>query len=134
MDFQDLRSAIFKRKHILGITGTTLILLFLVASLDTIDQPNKVDRIEKQTGGGNLGSHTFYHVYLENGSKITYDKYESGHPLCPEVPEKCGEDSQDPGFASVKNLIESSQFKKKDSIFKPQEEICMDSRLVFTEC
>ena len=91
--------------------------------------------VEKEVRAGNLGSSTVLDVDLENGSTFSYERYESHHPLCPEQPDKCGEDSQDPGYSEVKNLIESGDFIEEESnLYRPEKDICMVSRTSFEAC
>jgi len=98
----------------------------------------QIEKVEKTVAAGNQGSHTFYYVYLENGSKITYDYYKSNHPLCPAQPEKCGEDSKDPGWNEVDQIVNSDSFREKEDssgkVFRPIESICLQNRSSMVEC
>jgi hypothetical protein len=99
---------------------------------------NSIVKVEKDLGAGNMGTHTFYHVHLKNGSEINYDYYRSHHPLCPENPEKCGEDSKDSGWDEVNQTVNSEAFRRTESEtgmeFVPQESICMESRTSYVSC
>jgi hypothetical protein len=98
----------------------------------------KVVSIEKQETSSNTGSHTFYHVNLKGGKQITYDNYKSNHPLCPENPEKCGEDSKEPGWSQVDTLLQKNSFRKEETgtrqKFIPKNNICMKSKTSYTPC
>jgi len=111
--------------------------------LDSVTQKNssngdQIVKVEKTVAAANQGSHTFYYVYLKNGSRIMYDYYQSNHPLCPEQPEKCGEDSKDPGWNEINQKVNSNSFKLKEEtgkkVYKPVEPKCLDTKISITNC
>jgi len=105
---------------------------------DGIAKGNNVVKIEKDLGAGNLGTHTFYYVHLENGSRFTYDYYQSNHPLCPENPDKCGEGSKDSGWDEINRTVHSELFTETENpggrVFWPVNSVCLDSRTSIVSC
>lgn len=110
---------------------------------DSVNEENnsnnaQIEKVERTVAAANQGSHTFYYVYLENGSKITYDYYKSNPPLCPEQPEKCGEDSKDPGWNEVDQIVNSDSFTEKEDssgkVFSPTGSVCLENRSSVIEC
>lgn len=134
MDF-DIGSRGFRLKV---LAGCIFILVFVSASVLGLGigvPDNSVVSIEKDTRASNLGTSYVFNVNLQNGSKVTYEKYESHHPLCPEQPEKCGEDSRDHGWYAVQKTVEGTNFREvEEGLFKPANEVCMKSKTSFEAC
>ncbi|MBC5792431.1 MAG: hypothetical protein H8Z69_00165 [Nanohaloarchaea archaeon] len=119
--------------------GVGIVLVFTaIGFFLTGREPAEVQRIHETTGAGNTGTLTAYKVELDNGSELRYEKYESYHPLCPEQPEKCGEDSKDPAFDEVENLTESSSFSEEKpnsgKIYVSEESFCLESKISYIKC
>jgi hypothetical protein len=125
-----------------AVAGLVLVSAVMVlnsdAGFDDKQAGHQVKKVEKVVGAGNLGTHTFYHLYLENGSRITFDFYEPHHPRCPERPEKCGEESKDPGWDEINQTVNSEAFEKSEStgetVFTPIEDVCLESDNSLGEC
>jgi len=115
------------------------VLVFVGASVSGLEvgdsSGNAVVSVEQEIRAMNLGTNNVFEVYLENGSTVSYEKYTSHHPLCPEQPEKCGEDSVDPGWGEVQETVNSSDFREvEEDVFRPSRDICMVSRTSFEAC
>jgi hypothetical protein len=58
--------------------------------------------------------------------------------LCPEQPEKCGENSKDPGWDKIYSMIKGENFEKTSkaprATYKPKKPACIKSKTSYFQC
>lgn len=125
--------------------GATLVLVALVSGVflwtqaQDMEKENSVEKIEEKLEAGNFGTRSNIKVILENGSSFEYESYRSHHPLCPSIPEKCGEDSIEIGWKEANKLIHSKNFTAKEdtsypTVHFPKSTVCMKSNTSYVPC
>jgi len=132
----DTGSRVFQLKALAVILFTVFFVGASVSGLELEESPGKaVVSVDEKFEGGNFGTNHIFDVRLENGSTVSFENYTAHHPLCPEHPEKCGEDSVDPGWDEVQKTVNSSDFREvEEHDFRPSKDICMVSRTSFEAC
>lgn len=133
---RDLSSRPFQLKI---VAITLFVVFFALAHVSGLklesSQGNAVVSVEEKIRSGNLGTTSIYEVKLRNGSRFSYSKYRSHHPLCPDQPEKCGEDSKDRGWDEVDDMIPGDEFNQSgETTYRAVEDVCMVSRTSFEAC
>lgn len=109
----DTSSRVFQLKALAVVLFVVVFIGASVSGLELEDSPgNAVVSVEEKFREGNFGTNHIFEVSLENGSTASYGNYTSHHPLCPEHPEKCGEDSVDPGWGGGPENIEQLGFQR----------------------